>query len=760
MRNINVLLDHNTGRLGQQIQNFNLNLKTKLLNLEIGITNSDIKRISKQLTIVDEQLNNSLPEIIINEYKRRLNIKYEREFQLTKNRNIRKLENLKSEVFSKIKFQDKWFKNLTDIVIPDEIQQFLSLGPKFSVCPTIKDIRIDSLLADLEDIIDNFNENDKNLYRAQFTNIITNYLHFNNNNIDQLTLIFNKCKMYLKQHPEICIINSDKGNVTVTMYKDDYIRRSQILLDDTKYYKPIRADPSCTLQQKANKIVSELKNKNMIEEITAKKLMIYNSVTPRFYSLPKIHKPVLSMRPIISSINSPNSKITNLLTQILTNAYDNNNPYHVNDSFSFSEFINNFQLPPNYVLISLDVVSLFTNLPLELVKLCIEKKWNSINNFCNIEKLMFMKMIDFIFDSTCLVFNEKFYKQIFGTPMGSSISPIISSYVLDELLDYCTDKITFDIPFLKRYVDDLILSVPENCIDEILNIFNSFDTNIQFTVEKETDQSVPFLDMKLIRTNNNTIITRWYRKPINSNRFINYYSHHPMKMKINLIHNLKNRVKKVTHITLINDCLIELKNILLENSYPKSLINKIIFSSSNIDVPLPINNQISIFKSLPYINELTPKLISLFKNETNIKFAKTNLKTIFHLHTKLKTPVPVKNRSNIIYEIPCSDCDLVYIGQTCRMFKDRITSHKSDCRRNLKSCSLAEHVIDEDHRMNYDSAKVLDNEKHLNKRLFLEMVHINENNKAMNKRTDINELSTIYTFLLKKQKDNKSTRPP
>lgn len=42
------------------------------------------------------------------------------------------------------------------------------------------------------------------------------------------------------------------------------------------------------------------------------------------------------------------------------------------------------------------------------------------------------------------------YKQIFGTPMGSSISPILAQIILDDLLDECIPKLPFNLPFLKK----------------------------------------------------------------------------------------------------------------------------------------------------------------------------------------------------------------------------------------------------------------------------------------------------------------------
>lgn len=125
----------------------------------------------------------------------------------------------------------------------------------------------------------------------------------------------------------------------------------------------------------------------------------------------------------------------------------------------------------------------------------------------------------------------------------------------------------------------------------------------------------------------------------------------------------------------------------------------------------------------------------------------------------MKSRIHMKQKSNIVYEIPCKDCSKTYIGQTSRSMNSRIISHRSDCKRNINSCALSEHVNRNDHRIDYDNSRILDSEKNLMKRVFLEMVHINSNSNSMNKRTDLNNLSQIYTYLLEGTSQNYQNFP-
>jgi len=74
-------------------------------------------------------------------------------------------------------------------------------------------------------------------------------------------------------------------------------------------------------------------------------------------------------------------------------------------------------------------------------------------------------------DSTFFTFNKIMYKQIFGTPMGSPLSPIIADIVMQDLEKSAIEKLPFELPFFYRFVDDIIFAAPSDMLDVALDTF-------------------------------------------------------------------------------------------------------------------------------------------------------------------------------------------------------------------------------------------------------------------------------------------------
>lgn len=83
-------------------------------------------------------------------------------------------------------------------------------------------------------------------------------------------------------------------------------------------------------------------------------------------------------------------------------------------------------------------------------------------------------------------------------------------------------------------------------VDTTLQICNSFWPTIQFTSELEVNGSLPYLDVRVIRSENGTLSTNWYRKPTDAGKVINFLSAHPFHQKSNVAFNLFFRVLSIS----------------------------------------------------------------------------------------------------------------------------------------------------------------------------------------------------------------------
>lgn len=104
------------------------------------------------------------------------------------------------------------------------------------------------------------------------------------------------------------------------------------------------------------------------------------------YGLVKTHEVNNALLPIVAYINSPTYYLTKYIADLLNYISEYIYEYNILDSIEFENKITRSKLPPNYQSISLDVASLFTNIPLNIVTDIITDKWTDLKNKTDITK--------------------------------------------------------------------------------------------------------------------------------------------------------------------------------------------------------------------------------------------------------------------------------------------------------------------------------------------------------------------------------------
>ena len=179
----------------------------------------------------------------------------------------------------------------------------------------------------------------------------------------------------LSKDPSVTILPADKGRAVVVMDSSDYQQKIYGLLQDENTYTKIsdqRKNPTSNTEKSLNALLKQIKDQKSIHDPGAQqlddklyyKLRSTDATPATFYGLPKIHKPEVPLRPITSSINCPTYQASKHLASILSPLQ--RNQFTVTNSNDFARKISNCTIEPHEIMVSFDVVSLFTSIPTAL----------------------------------------------------------------------------------------------------------------------------------------------------------------------------------------------------------------------------------------------------------------------------------------------------------------------------------------------------------------------------------------------------------
>ena len=148
------------------------------------------------------------------------------------------------------------------------------------------------------------------------------------------------------------------------MSRQDKHNEGQVLLDDLNNYRPLDKPMVETTAKKAQQLIESLLSEGHIDKMTAQWLSLTPDPPriPVFYTLTKIHKPTLVGRPIISGCSGPTEKISAFVDHIIQPIAQQQASY-LKDTTDFINFIERIKLPSSAILVSMDVTSLYTNIP-------------------------------------------------------------------------------------------------------------------------------------------------------------------------------------------------------------------------------------------------------------------------------------------------------------------------------------------------------------------------------------------------------------
>ncbi len=236
------------------------------------------------------------------------------------------------------------------------------------------------------------------------------------------------------------------------MDTDHYKTMANNILNDDKFYEQLPTDPKNMDRIKYNRFIN--KYKACLTEKELGYLQTFEVKSSNFYGLPKVHKSKqisdicqnsvssyvevpavndLKLRPIIAGPTCQTHRLSEFIDTLLK-PYTKHVKSYLRDT---NDFLNALpqSVPPDTLLVSFDVESLYSNIPhtlgLEAVKYWLGKFPGTLHS--RFSNDFILDAIKLILENNTFYFNSQFYRQIKGTAMGTKFAPIYATLAIAYL---------------------------------------------------------------------------------------------------------------------------------------------------------------------------------------------------------------------------------------------------------------------------------------------------------------------------------------
>ena len=384
-------------------------------------------------------------------------------------------------------------------------------------------------------------------------------------------------------------------------------------------------------------------------------------------------------------------------------------------------------------MVSFDVTSLFTKVPLDEALQVISsllREDDSLSERTNMPPDVVCKQVEICLRSTYFQVGDQYYVQVEGATMGSPLSPIVANLYMEAFESRALETAILKPKLWLRYVDDIfaILRYGEEPLNTLHDHLNSQHPAIQFTVEQEVDGRIPLLDI-LVERKDTSVHTSVFRKT-HTDRYINFNSHHHPRILTGVIKCLKDRAVRICHKSKKKRELKHLEKVFRANDFPASMVMKSLHHVHH-HTPQTVTDDSKKVLYLPYVRDISERIQQVCR-PVGISTVFKSSNTLRQSLVRVKNRTPPEKRKGVVYEIPCQDCEYVYIGETGRTLQKRVTEHRSAVRRFDKNNGIAVHAWNEDHAVDWEAARIISTAPHYWNRRTLEAIHIQQRSPTMN----------------------------
>ena len=381
----------------------------------------------------------------------------------------------------------KWVQNLSSTPLTKDQESLLAHGSKFVITPKQPPVR--EYIVAIEQACTKLNQGRSEELRVEVKKALKKAQRLPANISKEEYKALNE----LKDNSRM-ILTRDKGVALVVMDKADYTKKAEELLNKPTY-KKIPEDPTSRQKNRLINILKDIKAEGGLSEEAYRRLYPTGAGSPKFYGLPKIHKPGIPLRTIVSSTGTVTHNTAKELAKILKPLVGMST-HHVHNIMDFVEHLKDIRLKQGECIISYDVTVLFTSVPiLPAVSIIQQQLANDkdLQQRTTLSIKHIISLLKFCLRNTCFVFQGQYHEQVERAAMGSPLSAIVANIFMEKFETEALETTPHPPSLWKRFVDDTFVILEAQYKDEFFNHIHSIDENIKFTAETtKADGAMPF----------------------------------------------------------------------------------------------------------------------------------------------------------------------------------------------------------------------------------------------------------------------------
>jgi hypothetical protein len=355
----------------------------------------------------------------------------------------------------------------------------------------------------------------------------------------------------LQHNKNFVIKRADKGSAIVLWDRTEYVAEANRQLSDSATYTLQTTDLTKHHTTTINSLLSQLQESKQISEKVFLGLEVNDPRTARLYLLPKIHKGKprgqVPGRPIISGSGCPTEKISSFVDEHIK-PFVPSIPSYVRDT---ADFINKVEripnLPNQFHLVTLDVTSLYTNIPNHEGMVAVAKCLRDNHATYTITHNKLLALLRLVLHCNNFEFDGKHYLQCGGTAMGTRLAPSYANLFMGELEKKLLSGYPLKPTIFLRFIDDIFMiwTHGEDSLLNFVEYLNHAHHSIKFTMEYSTTE-VTFLDTRVSHNpTSGNIEFDLYTKPTDSHAYLWYTSAHPPRCKASQPYGQFLRLKRI-----------------------------------------------------------------------------------------------------------------------------------------------------------------------------------------------------------------------